>query len=94
MIVEIGGTVGDIESLPFMEAIRQIGNEEGRNNALFIHVTLVPFIAAAGELKTKADTAFSVKELREIGIAARHSALPFRPSDCRSDLRKKIALFL
>ncbi len=91
LIVEIGGTVGDIESLPFMEAIRQIGNEEGRNNALFIHVTLVPFIAAAGELKTK-PTQHSVKELREIGIAPDILL-------CRSDrplsldLRKKIALF-
>src|SRR5437764_7223656 len=67
-IVEIGGTVGDIESLPFMEAIRQMGNEEGRGNAIFVHVTLVPFIAAAGELKTK-PTQHSVRELREIGIA-------------------------
>ena len=91
LIVEIGGTVGDIESLPFMEAIRQIGNEVGRNNAIFIHVTLVPFIAAAGELKTK-PTQHSVKELREIGIAPDILL-------CRSDrplsldLRKKIALF-
>ncbi len=91
LIVEIGGTVGDIESLPFMEAIRQIGNEEGRNNAIFVHVTLVPFIAAAGELKTK-PTQHSVKELREIGIAPDILL-------CRSDrplpvdLRKKIALF-
>ena len=91
LIVEIGGTVGDIESLPFTEAIRQIGNEEGRNNALFVHVTLVPYIAAAGELKTK-PTQHSVKELREIGIAADILL-------CRSerplplDLRKKIALF-
>ena len=67
LIVEVGGTVGDIESLPFMEAIRQIGNEEGRNNAIFIHVTLVPYIAAAKELKTK-PTQHSVKELRSIGI--------------------------
>jgi CTP synthase len=91
LIVEIGGTVGDIESLPFMEAIRQIGNEEGRNNAIYVHVTLVPFIAAAGELKTK-PTQHSVKELREIGIAPDILL-------CRSerplpvDLRKKIALF-
>ncbi len=91
LIVEIGGTVGDIESLPFMEAIRQIGNEEGRNNAIFVHVTLVPFIAAAGELKTK-PTQHSVKELREIGIAPDILL-------CRSDrplpldLRRKIALF-
>src|SRR5215813_1484684 len=68
IIVEIGGTVGDIESLPFLEAIRQMGNEEGTSNALFIHVTLVPYIAAAGELKTK-PTQHSVRDLREIGIA-------------------------
>jgi CTP synthase len=91
LIVEIGGTVGDIESLPFLEAIRQIGNEEGRSNAIFVHVTLVPYIAAAGELKTK-PTQHSVKELREIGIAPDILL-------CRSDrplsldLRRKIALF-
>jgi CTP synthase len=91
LIVEIGGTVGDIESLPFMEAIRQMGNEEGRNNAIFVHVTLVPYIAAAGELKTK-PTQHSVRELMEIGIAPDVLL-------CRSDralpveLRKKIALF-
>ncbi|MEK7855472.1 MAG: CTP synthase, partial [Acidobacteriota bacterium] len=91
LIVEIGGTVGDIESLPFMEAIRQVGNEEGRGNAMFVHVTLVPYIAAAGELKTK-PTQHSVKELREIGIAPDVLL-------CRSErtlpmeLRKKIALF-
>ena len=91
IIVEIGGTVGDIESLPFMEAIRQMGNEEGRNNAMFVHVTLVPYIAAAGELKTK-PTQHSVRELMTIGIAPDVLL-------CRSDrplpvdLRKKIALF-
>src|SRR4028118_911806 len=67
VIVEIGGTVGDIESLPFLEAIRQMWNEEGDENAIFVHVTLVPYIAAAGELKTK-PTQHSVRELREIGI--------------------------
>src|SRR5206468_2555260 len=67
VIVEIGGTVGDIESLPFLEAIRQMGNEVGRGNAIFIHLTLVPFIAASGELKTK-PTQHSVKELLAIGI--------------------------
>lgn len=67
IMVEIGGTVGDIESLPFMEAIRQIGVEEGRENTLFVHLTLVPYISAAGELKTK-PTQHSVKELRSIGI--------------------------
>ena len=91
LIVEIGGTVGDIESLPFMEAIRQIGNEEGRNNAIYVHVTLVPYIAAAGELKTK-PTQHSVKELREIGIAA--DILLCRSERTLSlDLRRKIALF-
>ena len=91
VIVEIGGTVGDIESLPFMEAIRQMGNEVGKGNALFIHVTLVPYIQAAGELKTK-PTQHSVRELREIGIMPDILL-------CRSDrhvprdLRAKIALF-
>ena len=66
-IVEVGGTVGDIESLPFLEAIRQMGIQEGRNNACYIHLTLVPYIPTAGELKTK-PTQHSVKELREIGI--------------------------
>ncbi len=91
LIVEIGGTVGDIESLPFMEAIRQMGNEEGRNNAIFIHVTLVPFIAAAGELKTK-PTQHSVRELREIGIAP-DILLCRSDRPLPADLRKKIALF-
>ena len=67
VITEIGGTVGDIESLPFMEAIRQVKKEVGRNEVLYIHVTLVPYISAAGELKTK-PTQHSVKELRGIGI--------------------------
>jgi CTP synthase len=67
VIVEIGGTVGDIESLPFLEAIRQFRHDLGRDNALFIHLTLVPFIAAAGEVKTK-PTQHSVRELMEIGI--------------------------
>jgi CTP synthase len=66
-IVEVGGTVGDIESLPFLEAIRQMGLQEGRNNACYMHLTLVPYISTAGELKTK-PTQHSVKELREIGI--------------------------
>jgi CTP synthase len=67
VLVEIGGTVGDIESLPFLEAIRQMRHELGRDNAIFVHVTLVPWISAAHELKTK-PTQHSVKELREIGI--------------------------
>ena len=66
-IIEVGGTVGDIESLPFLETIRQIGIEQGRDKALFIHLTLVPYIKSAGELKTK-PTQHSVKELRTIGI--------------------------
>src|SRR5512136_858466 len=66
-IIEIGGTVGDIESLPFLEAIRQMRQEQGRDNVVFVHLTLVPFIGASGELKTK-PTQHSVKELREIGI--------------------------
>ncbi|MCL4471258.1 MAG: CTP synthase [Sulfuricella sp.] len=90
-IIEIGGTVGDIESLPFLEAIRQMGVQLGRNNTCYVHLTLVPYIASAGEIKTK-PTQHSVKELREIGIqpdvllcrADRH--LP-------ADERRKIALF-
>jgi CTP synthase len=91
VIVEIGGTVGDIESLPFLEAIRQMGNEEGRENALFIHATLVPYIAAAGELKTK-PTQHSVRELREIGIAP-DILLCRSDRPLSHDLRSKIALF-
>ncbi len=91
VICEIGGTVGDIESLPFLEAIRQFANEIGRNNSLFIHLTLVPYMKASGELKTK-PTQHSVKELRSIGI---------QPDIiiCRSEKniplaeRKKISLF-
>ena len=91
VIVEIGGTVGDIESLPFLEAIRQVRHEKGRDNTIFVHVSLVPWIAAAHELKTK-PTQHSVKELRAIGV---------QPDIliCRSerplsaDLKEKIALF-
>jgi len=72
VLCEIGGTVGDIESLPFIEAIRQFGNEMGRARALFMHVTLLPYIPAAGELKTK-PTQHSVKEL--MGIRITRSAL-------------------
>ena len=90
-LVEVGGTVGDIESLPFLEAIRQMGIEVGRDSACYIHLTLVPYIASAGEIKTK-PTQHSVKELREIGI---------QPDVllCRADRplpdgeRRKIALF-
>ena len=91
IIVEIGGTVGDIESLPFLEAIRQMGNEEGAGNALFIHVTLVPFIAAAGEMKTK-PTQHSVRDLREIGIAP-DILLCRSEKPIPRELRGKIALF-
>ena len=91
VIVEIGGTVGDIESLPFLEAIRQMGNEEGTGNALFIHVTLVPYIAAAGELKTK-PTQHSVRDLREIGIAP-DILLCRSEKPLSRELRGKIALF-
>ncbi|MDT4898731.1 MAG: synthase [Acidobacteriota bacterium] len=91
VIVEIGGTVGDIESLPFLEAIRQMGNEEGRGNAIFIHVTLVPFIAAAGELKTK-PTQHSVRDLMQIGIAP-DILLCRSDRQLSRDLRSKIALF-
>ena len=91
IIVEIGGTVGDIESPPFLEAIRQMGNEEGAGNALFIHVTLVPYIAAAGELKTK-PTQHSVRDLREIGIAP-DILLCRSEKPLSRDLRGKIALF-
>ena len=91
VLCEIGGTVGDIESLPFMEAIRQLGNELGRGNAIFVHLTLVPYIAAAGELKTK-PTQHSVKELRGIGIQPDvlvcRSEQPLPESE-----RAKIALF-
>jgi CTP synthase len=91
VIVEIGGTVGDIESLPFLEAIRQMRHERGRENCIFVHVTLVPWIAAAQELKTK-PTQHSVKELRAIGIQPDMLL-------CRSerfipqDVKEKIALF-
>ena len=90
-IVEIGGTVGDIESLPFMEAIRQMRQELGRDHTLFMHVTLVPFIAAAQELKTK-PTQHSVKELLSIGIQP--DILLCRTDRFLSkDIKSKIALF-
>ncbi|HUY03624.1 MAG TPA: CTP synthase [Rhodocyclaceae bacterium] len=90
-IVEVGGTVGDIESLPFLEAIRQMGIEEGRNNTCFIHLTLLPWIAAAGELKTK-PTQHSVKELREIGIQP-DVLLCRADRPVPEDERRKISLF-
>jgi len=90
-IVEIGGTVGDIESLPFLEAIRQMGIELGRENCCFIHLTLVPYVAAAGEIKTK-PTQHSVKELREIGIQP-DVLLGRADRPLPEDERRKIALF-
>ncbi len=91
VIVEIGGTVGDIESLPFLEAIRQFRQEVGRENALFIHLTLVPYIAAAGEVKTK-PTQHSVRELMEIGIQP--DILICRSERALSEeTKRKIALF-
>jgi CTP synthase len=90
-LVEIGGTVGDIESLPFLEAIRQMGLELGRDHSLFIHLTLVPYIKSSGELKTK-PTQHSVKELRSIGIQP--DMLMCRSDrDIPADERRKIALF-
>ncbi|MFN3985690.1 MAG: CTP synthase [Rhodocyclaceae bacterium] len=90
-IIEVGGTVGDIESLPFLEAIRQMGIEEGRNRTCFIHLTLLPYIPTAGELKTK-PTQHSVKELREIGIQP-DILLCRADRSIPADERKKIALF-
>jgi CTP synthase len=91
VITEIGGTVGDIESLPFLEAIRQFRQEVGRDNALFVHLTLVPYIAAAGELKTK-PTQHSVRDLMQIGIQPDilvcRSERPIAP-----EIKRKIALF-
>ena len=91
LLVEIGGTVGDIEGLPFFEAIRQLGNELGKERAAFVHLTLVPYIETAGELKTK-PTQHSVKELRSIGIQP--DILVCRASvPIPEDERRKIALF-
>ena len=90
-IIEVGGTVGDIESLPFLEAIRQMGIQEGRNNACYIHLTLVPWIPTAGELKTK-PTQHSVKELREIGIQP-DILLCRADRPIPEDEKRKIALF-
>jgi CTP synthase len=91
VIVEIGGTVGDIESLPFLEAIRQLRQDVGRENTLYIHLTLVPFIGAAGELKTK-PTQHSVRDLRAIGIQP-DILLCRTDRFLDQDLKRKIALF-
>src|ERR687889_373851 len=91
VIVEVGGTVGDIESQPFLEAIRQFRHDVGRENAIFVHLTLIPYIAAAGELKTK-PTQHSVRELMEIGIQP--DILILRTERPVSDqIKRKIALF-
>ena len=91
VITEIGGTVGDIESLPFLEAIRQIRSDIGRDNVMYIHVTLIPYIKAAGEVKTK-PTQHSVKELRSIGIQP--NVIVCRTEHPMADeLKRKIALF-
>ncbi len=90
-LVEVGGTVGDIESLPFMEAIRQLGTELGRGNALFMHLTLLPYVKSSGELKTK-PTQHSVKELRSIGLVP--DILICRADrEIPAEERRKIALF-
>lgn len=90
-MVEIGGTVGDIESLPFMEAIRQLGTQLGRNRSMYIHLTLLPYISSAGELKTK-PTQHSVKELRSIGIQP-DMLICRADRDIPEDERRKISLF-
>ncbi|GFR37215.1 CTP synthase [Insulibacter thermoxylanivorax] len=91
VITEIGGTVGDIESLPFLEAIRQIKSDIGRENVMYIHVTLIPYIKASGEMKTK-PTQHSVKELRSIGIQP--TVIVCRTEQALSeDLKRKLALF-
>ena len=91
VIVEVGGTVGDIESLPFLEAIRQMRKDVGRDNVLYVHVTLLPALAATGELKTK-PTQHSVKELRSIGIQP-DIIIARSDHDVDDELREKIALF-
>src|SRR3954467_1168678 len=91
VIVEVGGTVGDIESLPFLAAIRQFRHDVGRENAIFVHLTLMPYIAAAGELKSK-PTQHSVRELMQIGIQP--DVLILRSEHPISDdIKRKIALF-
>ena len=91
VLCEIGGTVGDIESLPFLEAIRQLGNELGKERAMFVHLTLVPYIPAAGELKTK-PTQHSVKELQAVGIQP-DLLLCRSDREIPADSRRKIAQF-
>src|SRR5690606_33148520 len=91
VITEVGGTVGDIEGLPFLEAIRQMKSDLGAENVMYIHCTLIPFIAAAGELKTK-PTQHSVKELRSLGIQP--NILVVRTEQpVAQDMKDKLALF-
>ena len=92
IIVEIGGTVGDIESLPFLEAVRQLRADIGRQNTLFIHLTYVPYVSAAGELKTK-PTQHSVKELLQIGIQPDILLCRTEDKSLPDDVKRKIALF-
>ena len=90
IVVEVGGTVGDIEGLPFLEAIRQMRNEVGRDNVFYIHVTFLPFISSTGELKTK-PTQHSVRELRSIGIQP-DAILCRSDHDVGDDIKKKISI--
>ena len=91
VMTEIGGTIGDIESQPFIEAIRQISREVGKENCLYIHVTLVPYIASSGELKTK-PTQHSVKELRSMGINP-DIIITRTEMELDEDTKQKLALF-
>ncbi|WEG13090.1 CTP synthase [Pullulanibacillus sp. KACC 23026] len=91
IITEIGGTVGDIESLPFLEAIRQIKSDVGRDNVLYVHCTLIPYLKAAGEMKTK-PTQHSVKELRSLGIQP-NVIVVRTETEISQDMKDKIALF-
>src|SRR5213075_2024693 len=92
VLVEIGGTVGDIEGLPFLEAIRQLGNELGRERTMFVHLTLLPWVPTAGELKTK-PTQHSVKELLSVGIQPDLLVCRSGDKEIPANERRKIALF-
>ena len=92
MLVEVGGTVGDIESLPFLEAIRQVGNELGRERVMYVHLTLLPWVPTAGELKTK-PTQHSVKELLSVGIQPDLLVCRSGDKEIPANERRKIALF-
>ena len=92
VLVEVGGTVGDIESLPFLEAIRQVGNELGRERAMYVHLTLLPWVPTAGELKTK-PTQHSVKELLSVGIQPDLLVCRSGDKEIPANEQRKIALF-